>query len=54
LFLTPGIFTTWGIKIIIINRFILHHKVATSEALGPDSVLVSRGRRESLGKEEYP
>jgi len=44
----------YKIIIIIINRFILHHKVATSEALGPDSVLVSRGRRESLGKEEYP
>ena len=28
------------------------HKVITSEALGPGSVLVSRGRRESLEKEE--
>jgi len=33
-----------------IKRF--HHKVATSEALGPGSMLVNRGRRESLGKEE--
>jgi len=37
---------------IIINRFVQRHKVVTSEALGPDSMLVSRGRRESLGKEE--
>jgi len=28
------------------------HNVVTSEALGPRSVLVSRGRGESLGKEE--
>ena len=29
------------IIIIIINRFVLRHKVVTSEALGPGSVLVS-------------
>jgi len=40
------------IIIIIINRFVQRHKVVTSEALGPGSVLVSRERRESLGKEE--
>jgi len=28
-------------------------KVVPSEALGPGSVLVSRERRESLGKEEF-
>jgi len=40
------------IIITTINRFVQRHKVATSEALGPGSVLVSRGRKESLGKEE--
>jgi len=40
------------IIIIIINRFVQCHKVITSEALGPGSVLVSRERRESLGEEE--
>jgi len=40
-----------GLKIIvIINRFVLRQNVVTSEALGPCNVLVSRGRRESLGK----
>jgi len=39
------------IVIIIINIFVLHREVVTSEALGPGSVSVSRGRRESLGKE---
>jgi len=34
--------------ITIINS----HKAVTSEALGPGSVLVSKGRRESLGKQE--
>ena len=42
-----------------INKLHIHNKqictapysVVTSEALGPGSVLVSRGRRESLGKE---
>jgi len=40
--------------IIIINRFVLRHEVVNSEALGPGSMLVSRGIRESLGKEESP
>jgi len=40
------------IIIIIINRFVWRHKVVTSDALGPGCVLVSRERRESLGKEE--
>ena len=40
------------IIIIIINRFVWCHKVVTSDALGPGCVLVSRERRESLGKEE--
>ena len=30
------------------NRFVWPHKVVTSEALEPGSMLVSRGRRESL------
>jgi len=38
------------IIIIIINRFVKRHEVVTSEALGPGSVLVSRGRRGSLGE----
>ena len=38
--------------IIIINTFVYRHKVVTSETLGPGSVLVSRGRRKSLVKEE--
>jgi len=37
---------------IIINIICMRHYVATSEALGPGSVLVSRGNRESLGEEE--
>ena len=41
------------IIIIIINRFVLRHKVVTSESLGPGSVLVSRERREDLREEEY-
>jgi len=40
------------ITIIIIHGFVKRHKVVTSEALGPGSVLLSRGRKESLGKEE--
>ena len=40
------------IIIIIINRFVQCHKVVTSDALGPGSVLVSRERRESLREEE--
>jgi len=40
------------IIIIIINRFVLRHKVVTSESLRPGSVLVSRERRESLREEE--
>jgi len=40
------------LRIIIINRFVLHHKAITSEALGTGSMLVSRGRSDSLGKEE--
>jgi len=40
------------IIIIIIIRFVQCHKVITSEALELGSVLVSRGRRETLGKEE--
>ena len=46
------IFEYFIINIIIINRFVSRHKVVTSEALGPGSVLVSRERRESLGEEE--
>jgi len=38
--------------IIIIDRFVQRHKVVTSEALGPGSVLVSRERRENLREEE--
>jgi len=38
---------------IIINRFVYRHKVVTLEALGPGIMLVSRGRRENLEKEEY-
>jgi len=38
--------------IIIINRFIQRHKVITVEMQVPGSMLVSRGRRESPGKEE--
>ena len=40
------------IIVIIINRFVQLLKVVTSEALGPGSVLVSRERTESLGKEK--
>jgi len=46
------IITVIVIPIIIIIRFVQCHKVITSEALGLGSVLVSRGRRETLGKEE--
>jgi len=35
-----------------INRFVWRHKVRTLEALRPGSVLLSRGRTESLGEEE--
>jgi len=38
--------------IIIINVFVWRHKVITSEALGPGSVLLSRGKRERPGEEE--
>jgi len=48
--LSTGVKKIIIIIIIIINRFVQHHKVLTSEALGPVSVLVSRGRRESLRK----
>jgi len=52
LFNSPGI-EYRGQKIItIISRFVLCHKVVTSEVLRPGSVLVSRERRESLGEEE--
>jgi len=34
------------------SRFVQRHKVVTSEALGPGSVLVSRERRESLREDE--
>jgi len=40
------------LTIIIINVFVKRHKVVTSEALGPGSVLLSRGKRESPGEEE--
>jgi len=32
--------------IIIINIFIWHHKVITSEALGPGGMLLARGKRD--------
>jgi len=41
-----------GLKIIIINIFLHSHKVITSEALGPGSVLLRKGKRESPGEEE--
>ena len=37
---------------IIINIFVERHKVVTSEALGPGSVLLNRGKRDSPGEEE--
>jgi len=37
---------------IIINIFVERHKVVTSEALGPGSVLLNRRKRESPGEEE--
>jgi len=37
---------------IIINIFVERHKVVTSEALGPGSVLLNRRKRESPGVEE--
>jgi len=40
------------IIIIIINIFVWRHKVVTSEALGPGSVLLRSGKRESSGEEE--
>jgi len=41
-------------KIIIINVSLLVHrlKVVTSEALGPGSVLLIQGKRESPGEED--
>jgi len=40
------------IIIVIINVFVQRHRVVTSEALGPGSVLViSRSMRESLREE---
>jgi len=42
------------IIIIIINIFLWCHKVVTSEALGPGSVILRRGKRESSGEEECP
>ena len=46
--------TMWAVAdtVVIINRFVYCQKVVTLEVLGPGSVLVSRGRRESLAKEE--
>jgi len=44
--------TMMMIIIIIINRFVWRHKIVASEVLQPGGVLVSKGRRESLGKEE--
>jgi len=41
----------FNLIIIIINRFVWRHKVITSEALGSDSVSVSRERREGLGED---
>jgi len=41
-----------GTIIIIINAFVQCHKVVTSEALGPGSVLLRRGKRQSPGEEE--
>jgi len=38
--------------LIIINIFVWRHKVVTSEALGPGSVLLRKGKRESPGEEE--
>jgi len=38
--------------VIIIKAFIWRHKVGTSEALGPGSVLLRSGKRESSGEEE--
>jgi len=38
--------------VIIIKAFIWRHKVVTSEALGPGSVLLRSGKRESPGEEE--
>jgi len=40
------------IIIIIINVFVKRHKVVTSEALGPGSVLLRSGKRESPGEEK--
>jgi len=40
------------IIIIIINAFVQCHKVIPSEALGPGSVLLRRGKRESPKEEE--
>ena len=41
------------IIIIIINRFVLHNKFVTSEALRPGSVLVSRERRDFVGRRQH-
>jgi len=49
----PAALCWWALKITItIIRFVQRHKVVTSETLGPGSVLVNRGKRESLEKEE--
>jgi len=40
------------IIVIIINVFVQRHKVVTSEALGPGSVLLRKGKRESPREEE--
>ena len=37
---------------VLINRFVKRHWVVTLEALKPGSVLLSTGKRESLGEEE--
>jgi len=38
--------------ITITNSFVLRHKVVSSQALGPGSVLGRSGKRESLVEEE--
>jgi len=50
----PGDLYYLGYKKIIINVSLLVHrlKVVTSEALGPGSVLLIKGKRESPGEEE--
>jgi len=40
------------IIVIVINVSVLPHKVITSEALGPGSVLLRKGKPESPGENE--